>query len=378
MSLPKWFRREVFPFYDQQPGIDWSVPGTMESILDSECKEIAKSVSFNGSVNTPADGYRVLEELVALSGMKLISRDLRWDRDPEQKSVETGRVWCASDAGSFSASHSEFESQVMASLMTTDDALIAKFDEYFKANTHKEKVEEYIYAMVSKQGGIKFQRIGKAFEALERGNYNGEVLKLYDRVINELNSPKPRGRIAIFDGPPGTGKTYMVRAILDDVKGVHVMIPSHMVASLADPSILPALIDLKSSQEEPILLIIEDGDEVIAPRGADNMPAISSVLNLGDGILGACLDIRVVITTNAKRQEMDEAMTRPGRLISIVHIGALEVGEAIAVFNRITGTTEGESRINRKMTVAEIYSMALDGGFQPVTAKQRGKVGFGS
>lgn len=377
MTMPKWFRKEMLPFYDAQPGVDWGTAGLFEHCLDSEVKETIKTSTFSGSVKTDEEGYKILEDIVTMTGMKLINRDLGWDRE-EEKSSQTARVWAVSDFSLFSATYNVFEQSVQCTVMTTDDTLIAQLDKFFKERTFREKPEEYIYAMVSKSGRIQFQRIGKAFHELERDNYSQKVNDLYDRVVGELNSENPRGRIAIFDGPPGTGKTYMIRAILNDVNGVHVMIPSHMVSSLADPSILPAIIELKNSQKDTILFIIEDGDEVIAPRGADNMPAISSVLNLGDGILGACLDIRVVITTNAKRSEMDEAMTRPGRLISIVHIGAMEVEEAIVVFNKITNSQEGETRVTKKMTLAEIYSLALDSGFKPVDKKERGKVGFGS
>lgn len=321
-----------------------------------------------------AAGEKILEEVGQITGLKLITRDMSWDRDEAEKTLSTRRVWLVNDESLLSVTFSEYELQIQASVLTTNLELLQVMDKYFLANTHRVKVQEYIYAMVQKNGRIQFQRIGTAKNPLERHNYSEEVLAGFDRVVSELNAEKPRGRIAIFDGPPGTGKTFMVRAILQEVRGIHVMIPSHMVASLADPSILPAIIDLKSSEDEPILFIIEDGDEVIAPRGADNMPAISSVLNLGDGILGACLDIRVVITTNAKRAEMDEAMTRPGRLISIVHIGRLTVKETNAVYERITGVP-GE--FSDGTTIAEIYSKALDAGFKPIE-KKKGRVGFGS
>lgn len=374
MAMPKWFRKEILPFYDAQPGIDWGTSGLIETALDDGSNVLVRVCTFNGSVQNNQAGQKVLSDIVEMLGVRVVNEDLNWDRS-EDVSISRGRIWAVNDNTLVSITLAESQGLVQCAVLTTEEPVIAKLSDFFKANTHKEKVEEYIYAMVSKSGRIQFQRIGKGFHELERENYSEKVLTLYDRVVTELNSPKPRGRIAIFDGPPGTGKTYMVRAILNDVKGIHVMIPSHMVSSLADPSILPAIIDLKDSQEDTIVFIIEDGDEVIAPRGADNMPAISSVLNLGDGILGACLDIRVVITTNAKRAEMDEAMTRPGRLISIVHIGRLEPEEATLVFQKITGT---EQVLTESMTLAEIYSKALDSGFQPVTAKQRGKMGFGS
>lgn len=31
--IPKWFRKEMLPFYDAQPGVDWGVAGLHEEVL---------------------------------------------------------------------------------------------------------------------------------------------------------------------------------------------------------------------------------------------------------------------------------------------------------------------------------------------------------
>lgn len=380
-NTPRWFRKDILPFYDAQPGVDWGVAGLLERALENNgaantpLNDTVKSVNFGGMVKSVEAGEKFLTDIIKTTGLRVITEDLSWDREEDKKTLAVRRVFAVDDQTLIQVTFSEHELQVHCAAMSESLEVMNQLDLFFRENTHKEQVKEYIYAMVQKNGRLQFQRVGAAKVPLIRENYSKEVLEGYDRVIEELNSATPRGRIAIFDGPPGTGKTFMVRSILNDVGGIHVMIPSHMVASLADPSVLPAIIDLKHDTDEPILFIIEDGDEVIAPRGADNMPAISSVLNLGDGIIGACLDVRVVITTNAKRSEMDEAMTRPGRLISIVHIGRLSAEEANEVYKRITGKN-GE--ITQSMTVAEIYSKALDSGFKGAAKKGGGKMGFGS
>ncbi len=62
------------------------------------------------------------------------------------------------------------------------------------------------------------------------------------------------------------------------------------------PEFLPLLLRVKDNHEKPIILIIEDGDACLAPRKSDNISAITSLLNLSDGILGSIIDIKMIIT----------------------------------------------------------------------------------
>src|SRR5690606_9967092 len=87
------------------------------------------------------------------------------------------------------------------------------------------------------------------------------------------------------------------------------------------------------------VLVLEDADSVLVPRGTDNMSSVSSLLNLTDGIWGAALNIRVLATTNADSLELDPAIVRPGRLTTKVTIGKLSPERAGDVYTRLTGET---------------------------------------
>lgn len=275
------------------------------------------------------------------------------------------RVWFNGD--------SAFENTIV----TNDEAFLKEVMNFLNENTTKTLPKGRVYVLVSTQDGPQFRSMGVGGQVLERANYDDEVLKGYDRIIKDLQSAEPAGRVAILDGKPGTGKTFIIRGLLAEIRDVvMVVIPAGLVAKLADPGTLPALIDLHAERGgKPIVFLIEDADECLAPRMADNASAVSTILNLGDGILGKLLDIRVVATTNAKVQEIDDAIMRPGRLSANVAVGPLKAAKAREVYTRLTG--KPADGIKESMTLAEVYQQARGDGWEPPKHK-KGAMGFNS
>lgn len=112
----------------------------------------------------------------------------------------------------------------------------------------------------------------------------------------------------------------------------------------------------------PIVLVLEDADKVLVNRAAGDMAAISSLLNLGDGILGGVINARILATTNASKLEMDPATRRPGRLCSHVDVGTLDAEHATAVLRRLTGKN---ITANKPVTLAQVYFAARKHGWMP-------------
>ena len=223
----------------------------------------------------------------------------------------------------------------------------------------------FVYALAkSAMGGYFLQRIGAAGNPVERDNYDAETLASFDHVKQDFGTDAPCGRLVIMAGAPGTGKTFLVRSLLGDVtKAAFVLVPPHMVRDLGSPEMLPALVTARSDGlTGPIVLVIEDADQVLVNRNAGDMSAISSLLNLGDGILGSALDVRILATTNAAKIEMDPATRRPGRLCSYMEVRPLKAEHAARVLHRLTGKSV---LANRSMTLAEVYSKGREMGWVP-------------
>jgi ATP-dependent 26S proteasome regulatory subunit len=254
------------------------------------------------------------------------------------------------------------------------------FENKFSAPTK----QGYVFAIMQGPGGLKLTRIGHAGIGLERGNYSEEILKDYDYALADLKSKTPSGRIIILSGNAGTGKTFLTRSFLMDVPdAMFVIVPPAMVQSIGGPELLPMLLKHKEDYRKkgPTILVLEDADHCLAPRQADNMSSISSILNLGDGIFGSLFDIRILATTNAKRVELDPAIIRAGRLSKQIEIGPMHYDDANKVFHRLLGkddlnlpkeVKENGMRPMQKVeyTLAEIYKTARDNGWEPVAAKE--------
>lgn len=262
--------------------------------------------------------------------------------------------------------------QVISTSMVFQDA----FKEHWRQTTTKSMPKGRVHVLITTNEGPDFKSMGVGGEDLVRDNYSDEVLAGYDRIVKDMNAEVPRGRVAILNGEPGTGKTFIIRGLLNDIKdAVMVIVPANLVVQLSQPGMIPALVQLhKNSGDRPIVFLIEDADEVLATRMGDNMSAVSAILNLGDGILGKLLDIRIIATTNAKHQDLDAAIMRPGRLSAHVSVGPLPFSKAQKVFERLVPGRQLSG--NGPQTLARIYQEAFDQGWTP--PKQPAKLGFTS
>jgi len=188
-------------------------------------------------------------------------------------------------------------------------------------------------------------------------NYPPAVVRHGQRLV-ETFAAGERGSLVILDGPPGTGKTYFIRGLIEAIDAVWIFIPPTLVSRLGSPEFLPAVLAIsKRHKSKPIILIVEDADECLVTRASDNISEISAVLNLTDGILGRALNLRLVATTNAVRTEIDHALQRAGRLAAHIEFPALDVQQAFAIASRLLGP---DSRLVRfatqTPTLADVYA----------------------
>jgi hypothetical protein len=274
----------------------------------------------------------------------------------DKKSIE----FCGVDID-FLGNNQELAQKILATLGTVKEPRV----------TNKGSIS----VLIATQNGIDTASVGRAAMEWVPGNYTESNVRDIEFVVKELNKKKPAGRIVILDGVAGSGKTTLVRAIINRIPKSHfIIIPANMVSSLGDPSFIGFFVGASHLHDAPLTLVVEDGDYCLVPRGQDNISAISTLLNITDGIIGQMLDIRVIITTNVKIDEVDEAVMRPGRLLKQITFNALTPEHANEVYERITGD---KGTFTESKTLAEIY-VSTKADVPAMVKKKITKMGFGS
>lgn len=234
-------------------------------------------------------------------------------------------------------------------------------------NYEKKKVKANISLVKSEMGHLETQDYDLPIPDIDLGlNYGKDFLKVHDVIIEKLNKPRGKG-IILLHGEPGTGKTSYLKYITKLITEKDILfIPPSLAEALSEPSIIPFLMEHRDS-----ILVIEDAERVISDREGSGSPAgVSNVLNITDGILGDCLNIQIIATFNMKRERIDQALLRKGRLIAEHKFDKLPLEDT----NNLLKHLEKDVVSEVPMTLADIYNVDVE--LFKSTNKNTSKIGF--
>lgn len=272
----------------------------------------------------------------------------------------TREVWVSEDACLSFDIDSDTEARIR--LCTSDPKLMLDTARFIRENTILRPAPDYshVYMLVRSQGMLGVQPMPIAAVPWIRENYAESVAANWEHTLECFRSNTPCGRLVLLDGPPGTGKSFLLKALTSQRfgEGRFFLVPAGLVGELTGPELLNLLVSQRSNvtDRRRLTLIVEDADRALISRKSGGALApIAELLNLSDGLMGEVLDVRIYATTNAGRVDLDPAVVRPGRLCRHIHVPPLSPMDAGKVLGRLTGTKIG--LLTRPYTLAELYQM---------------------
>lgn len=182
--------------------------------------------------------------------------------------------------------------------------------------------------------------------AIEKASWDDVILPAEIEALIEQNAIKffdakeqfarlgvPWKRGLLMTGPPGNGKTHLIRAILN-----RLPVPRLIVKSFGeDQDDIEEVFDQVRAMA-PCVLVLEDIDSLIPPM------LLSAVLNSLDG--AEPLDGVLILATTNHPEKLDPAIRcRPSRFDRVIEFGAPALPERVRLLNKFLSRLPDEAKL---------------------------------
>jgi len=212
-------------------------------------------------------------------------------------------------------------------------------------------------------GKVKFFRLEEDLDDI----FHNEAYPYIDiekltKEFYESSSP-----ILIFLGPPGTGKTRLIRNILKHKASLNRKSKVECIFTSDQKIIEDGFIFTNFLTGNYDILVLEDIDFHLTPR-TDGNTSMYHLLNISNGIASNYMKHKkIILSTNLPNiNNIDTALMRPGRCFDIIKTRPLDKNESLILLKLIGKTTKLE---DKKYPISELYN--IDQKARKVTIKSR-------
>ena len=176
-------------------------------------------------------------------------------------------------------------------------------------------------------------------------------------------------KVLILIGPPGTGKTRLIRYMLKKLGQEECYRRSNESLGYytVDSEVLKNdMMFMEFISSNAKLMVLEDIDFSLRDRKKGNTE-MYKLLAMSDGLL-QCADKKMVISTNAEITYIDPALTRDGRCFDVIDFRELTIDESNA-FLEAVGSSQ---KVTKSYSLAELYKITKNNSIsEPKKTKKR-------
>jgi len=194
-------------------------------------------------------------------------------------------------------------------------------------------------------------------------NYAPELIERIKKII-DLKEPYLHGKIILYHGDAGSGKTHLIRALARAWNEMHNIIPEVII----DPEdlyetpkyltsvLLNGISRTYSKTEPPFRLIIAEDCDQLFSANCRNQTGFGGLLNTIDGLLGQGQKLIFVFTANEAIESIDPAILRPGRCLQNLEIPNWTRKAAEKWFKN-KGAEDKIKYLKNEISLAEMYAL---------------------
>jgi hypothetical protein len=172
-----------------------------------------------------------------------------------------------------------------------------------------------------------------------RANYNSRTRADLESLVH-LRPDVASGKLILWHGPPGTGKTWALRALLREWRpwaDAHYVLDPEKFFGQSASYMMSVILDQEGDAADESLgdkkkwrlIVLEDAGELLGKDARLEVgQGLARMLNVCDGLVGQGLRVLVLLTTNEDLGTMHPAVVRRGRCLANIRFDLLSADES--------------------------------------------------